>query len=496
MDLLSVQQPAQFPDEGLSRASLRGKGRPHQWSATSRPSPLEQPCTDCKLPAMTRVQTRPTRRGAGVRAWAVAVCLLLLAFAGMISRYVPAAEIVSQIGVLGLIVLGIVSLHGLRLPDGINFAAIVFLISSTVAAIYSAQIGIEYALRGWIGLVAAVFAAIATAGTVVSARSRGSGSATTRLLLVALGIGLVANVILGLKQAVLGMDSFEIAQAQAGVSTFESGDWIRLMGTFATNQDFGLLAGCMTPAVFVLALTYRGRPRAWLLVLTVALYGVVILSLTRTALIASVAAAAFGMLFLARGGATTRAVRAVVVGSSLIFLGAAVLVQIPDPRVQDAILRASTLFDLSEDVSFNARRDATLPRAIAAFQQAPFGSGAGAAGPVSQGLPFHAPFGSMTTDNGYLMIAIQVGIVGVVAFVLMLILLVRHLAASSNIMSKAASASIIALLVAMISAQYWALLAPISLVAAIVGVGIGYADPKRVKARGQVATNSAASRHP
>lgn len=427
---------------------------------------------------MTRPRTRARRRGAGVRAWAVAVCLLLLAFAGMIARYVPAAEAVSQVGVLGLIVLGLFSFGGLRLPAQVNFAAVIFLVLSTVLAMFSTQNGVEFALRGWIGLVAAVFAALATAGAIVGARKRGTESASTRILIVALAIGIVANVLLSLRQAVFGMDGAEIAQAQAGASTFQSGEWIRLMGTFATNQDFGLLSGCVAPAMFVLALTYRGSGRAWLFVLTIALYGVVILSLTRTALIASVAAATFGLLFLARGGATTRAVRAVVIGSSLIFIASAVLTQIPDPRVQDAVLRATTLFDLSDDVSFNARRNATLPRAIAAFQQSPFGSGAGSAGPVSQSFPMQAPFGPMTTDNGYLMVAIQVGIIGVAAFVLMLLMLAVHLAGSSSILSKAASASIVALLVAMISAQYWALLAPISMVGAVVGIGIARADPK------------------
>lgn len=426
---------------------------------------------------MQPIVARRPKRGPGLRAVIVAGCLILLALVGLISRYVPAAEPLSQVAVIGLVVFGMFSLRGLGLPSGAKVGAFVFLTASTVAALVSTQSSLEYAFRGWIGLVTALFAATAVAGAILGARRQGRGRQATLVILVALGIGAITNVLVALRQAVLGMDAAEIAQARAGVSTFESGQWVRLMGTFATNQDFGLFAGCTAPAVFALALTYRGRRRGWLFVLAAALYLVVILSLTRTALIASIAAGAFALIVLSRGGATTRVLRTLVIGSSIVFIGVSVLSQVSNPRVQDALLRASTLFDLSDDVSFNARKDATLPRALSAFQQNPLGSGAGSAGPVSQAYPNYAPFGSMTTDNGYLMIGIQVGIIGVVAFVLMLLLTMRHLSISDSPFSKAGAASIVALLVAMISAQYWALLAPASLVAAIVGIGIAHASP-------------------
>lgn len=434
---------------------------------------------------MTHAQTRLTqvRVNATVGAWIVATFLLILALSGLVARYVPGAGSLVQVGVVGLIVVGIVSLPRLRLTAGVAVTGALFLVLCTVAAAQSASLGIEYAFRGWVGLVAAIFAGSAVAGTISGAPSTESKSANARVILRALAVAVVANVILGFRQALFGMDSAEIAQARAGVSTFEAGDWIRLMGTFATNQDFGLLMGCVAPAVFIFALGHRGRARVWLLALSIGIYGVVILSLTRTSLIASVVAAVFGLLFLTSGGATQRTVRAVVVGGVVICASVVILSQAADPRIKDSVARATTLFNLADDVSFNARQNQTLPRALHALQEAPFGSGAGSAGPVSQSFPFSAPFGSLTTDNGYLMVAIQIGYIGAATLVFMLLLLVLHLARSESLYSRAAAASVIALLVAMASAQYWSLLASISIVAALVGVGIAHADPPGARRR-------------
>ena len=95
------------------------------------------------------------------------------------------------------------------------------------------------------------------------------------------------------------------------------------------------------------------------------------------------------------------------------------------------------------------------------------------AGPISQQFPTVAPRGVVTPDNGYLVIGIQVGAIGLLAFGLMLMALVWHLIRSDSALAVAAGVGTAAVMVAMLLAGYWSLGAPIALAAAFVGLGLG-----------------------
>jgi putative inorganic carbon (HCO3(-)) transporter len=408
----------------------------------------------------------------GADAAAACFALLAMALSGMLDRYVPGAGVLNQAGVLALIVVAVARVPR-SLPRALTVPTALFVAVSTIAAVLALRGGTSFAARGWIALICAPAAATAVAGVLDRAcHSAPRREEVRRWLLGALTVIVAANIVVGFRQAVLGFDAREIAAAARAESTYLVGDQIRLMGTFSVNQEFGLLASCFSPALLIATLRARGSVRTWLLSLTVAMYAVTFLSLTRTSLIASVGSGLVAVLVWSGRTWSTRVVRTVAFVVVVVAASAIVLSVFRIERVNDALERAATLFSLESDKSFRARADENLPFAISVFSEHPFGLGAGAAGPVSQQYPAAAPLGTITTDNGYLMIAIQLGIVGLIAFVWMLTAALRCLARTQTTISTAAAAAILGLLLAMATAQYWSLLPPIAAVGALVGIGL------------------------
>lgn len=417
----------------------------------------------------------------GIQAAIVVLALVGLTFAGLLERSVPDTAALTQICTLLLMAVGILNLPRVRVPVGVTVAAAAFVVIATVLSIPSIGASLEFGLRGWIALTSPIFIACAVAGVlgpnqnvVDEKRARIS----RWLFFVVIGAA-VANVLVAGRQALFGLTATEVASAASAGSTFDVGGEIRLMGTFTTNQDFGVFAACAAPAILVYCLRSKDRRRTWLALLSLALYVVVLLSLTRTALVASVLVGVIAFLALGNGSLLRRLVQS----GAVILVGAALFTAstlIAIPRVQAAIARAATLLSLTGDDSFQARGGRTLPRAIAIFQQNPFGAGSGSAGPVSAQFISLAPYGKVTTDNGYLMVGIQVGFPGVLAFVAMLVLLAVYLGRSRSGYSNAGAAAIFALLTAMILAGYWSLIAPMAITATIVGLAIGNREPEAI----------------
>lgn len=410
----------------------------------------------------------------GVSAAIVVLALAGLTFAGLLERSIAGTDALTQICTLLLIAIGILNLPRVRVPVGVAVAAAAFVGISTILSIPSIGASLEFGLRGWIALNSPIFIACAVAGVmgpnenIVDEKRARIGR---WLFFVVVGAA-IANVLVAGRQALFGLTVTEVASAANAGSTFDVGGEIRLMGTFTTNQDFGVFAACAAPAILVYWLKAKGRERTWLMLLSLALYTVVLLSLTRTALVASVSIGIAAFLVWGSGSVPRRFWKVAgvfLVGAALFAVSTLIAI----PRVQAAIARAATLLSLTGDDSFQARGNRTLPRAIAIFQENLFGAGSGSAGPVSAQFVSLAPYGKVTTDNGYLMVGIQIGFLGVLAFVAMLVLLAVYLGRSRSGYSNAGAAAIFALLTAMILAGYWSLIAPMAITATIVGLAIG-----------------------
>ncbi|WP_170835424.1 O-antigen ligase family protein [Arthrobacter alpinus] len=282
----------------------------------------------------------------------------------------------------------------------------------------------------------------------------------------------VGNAAFSLRQATIGFTGAEMAEITAGLSTYGVGDTIRTMGLLPTNQDFGLLAACLTPALFMSAAHTKGWYRTWLLVAGVALAAAMALSLTRTSLIAAVAALVIALALWGNGDLVKRLAK---YGSIAAVSTVALILMVQasgNERVITAVDRALTLTDLTGDRSFNDRLAIVYPRAIQAMIENPFGAGSGSAGPMSQIRPDIAPLGELTTDNGFLMIGVQLGWIGMVVFFALLVSAMAWLVKKDTFYAISAATAILALMIAMITAQYWTLTAPVCVIAAWVGLGV------------------------
>jgi putative inorganic carbon (HCO3(-)) transporter len=395
--------------------------------------------------------------------------LIALAVSSLAGRYVPAAGVLNSVGTALIIAVGVAMIPKARLPRAVGISGAVFVTICTFFALITFSGAAEYSFRGWIAVVAAPFSVVATAGVLNSSKTRHKKvqSAIVGTLLGAV----LLNVLLGLKQSILGLDAAELRSAKEGESTYLVGDQIRIMGAFQSNQDMGLFLACAAPAFLVLALASSGRRRNWFWVLTAATYIVNFLSLTRTSLIAGAAAGIIALLVWGKGDVIARVAKNIFIAALGLGLVAFVLSLLDIPRLQAAAERALTLFSLASDTSYNARIGATLPIAWARFTENPLGLGVGSAGPISAQFPNVAPLGYLTADNGYLNIAIQVGVVGFAVFACLLLATLFALGRRGNSLSNAAAGAVLALIIAMTTAGYWSLLGPICLIGSFVGLG-------------------------
>jgi hypothetical protein len=404
--------------------------------------------------------------------------VVALGAAGFLTRLVPQADILTQAAVFLLILMGLAMLHTIRTTPAVAAGAIAYLVIATGSAMLVAQSSIELAFRGWVGLVGPVLAA-AAAAAATRPRPGDDGSKRRKWVLAAVITTTLANIVVGMRQSIVGMDGSEIRSAMENDSTYLVGDQIRLMGTFPSNQDFGAFSACIAPALLVMALRTRGKTRIGLAITSLLCYIVILLSLTRTALIAAVAVGLIGAFAWGRGSIPKRVIKGTLITAGAVGFLAFIISVMDIKRAQDAVLRATSLFNLGGDISYNARLGSTLPRAWGIFADSPLGLGVGSAGPVSSHFYNLAPEGAVTADNGYLTIAIQLGLFGAIAFIVFLIGAAWYLGRSSSPYSIAAAAACLGLMVAMLTAGYWSLLAPVCIVTALIGLGIS--DNERAK---------------
>jgi hypothetical protein len=144
-------------------------------------------------------------------------------------------------------------------------------------------------------------------------------------------------------------------------------------------------------------------------------------------------------------------------------------------RIAATLARTSSLFQMQGDRSYLQRTGDTLPAAWHAFTAHPLGLGPGSAGPISQAFSSQAPLGRVVPDNGFLLIGIQLGIVGLGILAWVLARLVRQLRVSrhgNDFWTNTGVALIIYWVVAMLTGGYWSLAGPASLFWAITLIAV------------------------
>lgn len=425
--------------------------------------------------------------GLGVRTVLVCVCLAVLGTSGVVAIHFPALEPLPTLAAAGLASLGAV--HGAylvlvgRVRSRLAVPVAIYLLFCVVAAFVAAvTASAPFAARGFLALVFPVLTVLAIRGAI-GTRSVALWRRRRNLVAITLLLVLAANSVVALRQAFIGLTTAELQFTMGGVSTYGVNGVVRTMGLMPTNQDFGFLVACLVPAALVASTRMHGAWRVAFAMVGVVGLVALITSLTRTALIAAAVALVVGVFVWGRGADVVGRTAKYATGLGVIVLSTWYwLSTSQNERVRATFDRLLTFTDLSEDRSFQDRSEIVYPQAFRIIGDHPVGAGAGSAGPLSQQYPHIAPFGELTTDNGYLMIAVQLGVFGALAFIWMLVSTLQVLVAHRTPLRVGAAAAMVALLVAMITAQYWALSAPAAVAATMLGLGLADRIPRAAPA--------------
>lgn len=302
------------------------------------------------------------------------------------------------------------------------------------------------------------------------------------LLFVVAGLGWLFNIVLALKQWLIGFSGAELAWIADTRSTYLVGDQIRLIGASQSNQDFALLAAITFPFIATVAFAH-GRSARWRMgfgVLAVLSLMVLLGSLVRSALIGAMCGALAALIIQATDARSRRRQVGLALALSALLLVASSLVWAALPADKAATLkeRVSSLLSPEEDFALRERQVKAWPRAVSEIAAHPLGAGAGSAGPLSQRRD-DAPLGPLVPDNGYLLVGVQFGIPGLLLFVVMLIRIASVLGEAARrkiLLGAAAFGSLIALGVAMLAGNYISLPAPTSVLAVALAFGLRAAN--------------------
>ncbi|WP_199253938.1 O-antigen ligase family protein [Mycolicibacterium mengxianglii] len=432
----------------------------------------------------------------GLEAAFIGFAVVSFSIPTFLEGFSSAAAYLTLVSTFGLLAIAILNFRHIRVGTAARVGIGIALAVSVLFLLLNVVSAFSYAITGWVSLTLPVAAAAAGAGTFTALRHQSPErySRAVKFILAALFVGIAANAALGLKQAFFGYTPYELDSVLASGATYIVGGQVRPIGGYGSSQAYGLYMALLVPFLLFYAASLEKHWRTIANVLGVVGLVGLMLSLLRGSMVGGLAAIAVGLLLPANAMVQTSLRRARwTVPLVLVGLGAVAITQSDNPRWSAAVDRLISIFNLSSDTSYNARVSTTFPRALAAFENNIWGLGGGASGPVSQTYPDAAPLGPLTTDNGYLNLGIQLGIVGgvflfsgVLAILFMLLKDVSPLARSSALI-------IVALLVAMVFGGYWNLAGPMAVASIMVGLGI--ADSRR-NATGRGATDSIRNAEP
>ncbi|HYV15659.1 MAG TPA: O-antigen ligase family protein [Conexibacter sp.] len=326
----------------------------------------------------------------------------------------------------------------------------------------------------------------------------GSGRLTRRdeQVLIAIGVvGWVLNVVLAGRQWLFGFTGSELSWIQSTRSTYLVGDQIRLLGATRSNQDFAFLVAIAFPAVCACAMA-RGRSVRWrtgFTLLALATLAVLFGSLVRSGLVAGALGALAAALALARDPSARSRIVASGVALALVVtvlgsVGAGLFLDAH--KAQTLQTRVASIFTPGQDYAFQQRQTQVWPHALHEIGAHPLGAGAGSAGPLSQARD-DAPLGPLVPDDGYLLMAVQYGIPGLVVFVLALLLLAAELwrrAQHGAVAAAAAFGAVVALCVAMVTGNFVSLISPTCVWAVLLGLGLRSGDARGERVAPEAAT--------
>ncbi|KAA0923620.1 O-antigen ligase family protein [Rhodococcus sp. ANT_H53B] len=401
----------------------------------------------------------------------VAVCfsVLMLLVSGFAERSIPSLGALSDFAVLTLVLVAVTGRSLPKGPAGVVISAAVYIGFCVVHSVVSAIISTTYALNGLYSMLVPIAAVIA--GYCLSDRA-GQRFKSSTLLLTVVSVGFVINAFLGYRQAIFGLSGSEEAAAVSANSAYLVRGQARLMGAMPTNQDFGILCALAAPAFLLLAMRSSGLTRV------LAYFGFAnaiflsFLTLLRGSLIAAVISSVVVLLIPLASTVGRRVAAVLTIIASVPLFSWLFISFFPSDRVDESVSRVVSLFSLAGDSSFRARDEYTLPIAIRALENRIMGSGIGSAGPVSQKFSGVAPYGALIPDNGYFIIAIQIGVLGAASILICLgwlsLVLLRSVSRHWGVLGIC----LFTLPIAFVFGGYWGLTGPMGILGVLVGCAL------------------------
>jgi hypothetical protein len=354
-----------------------------------------------------------------------------------------------------------------------HVVTVVFLALASLSVLNPLVPSLEYGVYGLRQLVLPLAALLVAKEAELSRRD-------LAFILAMLAAGWLFNVGVALRQWLVGFTALEEAWIEAGESTYLVGDQIRLMGATQSSQDFAFLAAVAAPTVTAYFFAARrGALRTALGVLVLLSFAVLFGSLIRSTLAGGVIGALVAALLVS--SVSDQPGRLFAYGVTLVgVLAVLALVApgtlLPENKAETLFSRAATLFDPASDRSFRERRSEVWPRVLEIVRKHPLGGGPGSAGPLSQVRPSEAPFGSVIPDNGYLLMAVQLGLLGPLLFIGMLLTWLRDLVGWVRRGVPAAAAAgagaVVALMIGMTALSLWSLVNASVVFGVVVGLGL------------------------
>lgn len=228
---------------------------------------------------------------------------------------------------------------------------------------------------------------------------------------------LVVVALYGLQQLALGLTPSELALARSDEFTSFVGAAVKLPATLRTSQELAALVLLTVPIAlaYVMSAVSNTGLRVCAGLLSAVLVVVCLASLVRTAVVASL----IGALVVAVVSRSGR-LSSVLLIAIAVSVAIGVFVSVATSRQQAAISqRVSSISAASGDASLAERTAVRWPRVVAEIKERPIGHGVG----TTNGVAIEAVGlqRAQVTDNGYLTIAYELGVVPLLGFVALLL---------------------------------------------------------------------------
>ncbi len=235
----------------------------------------------------------------------------------------------------------------------------------------------------------------------------------------ATGVALGLTFAYGFKQFLYGYTPAELALVNADKHSIFYEGVPRLAATLPTNQDFAAILVVAVPSIVAFAAVGHERRtrRALMIALAIAASALAVLGMVRSAAVAAAVGTLLVLVLVSRERRRTIALGVL----ALVVTASTIQITLSQTSSQGDAVRARllSLTRLTQDPALATRLHVVWPRTLHAIEAKPWGHGVATTG--GPAIKLQGPTNAVIPDNGYLTIAYELGVLGVILFVGLLV---------------------------------------------------------------------------